>query len=396
MGQMTQGSPVKINMESGPQAQMMRTTTGGTQALAIMQPREIRVVEAKALQEAALLGESAFYGWGAGKDRIEGPAWPLSKSLMRVYGNCSLDMEPVQDLADGWVFTARAVDHETGFSISRQFRQSKRWTVYGKFDEARKEDIRFQIGQSKALRNVALSFLPEWLVDKALDTAKGNVKGQIQAAVEKHGMETVVARALERAKAVDVSSERILAAMGRKVAAAITLEDLVIIHGGLKAIERGTDTADEVFPYPPVQAGEPGSGPQASALDAAFGRVAGTAAPQASGKAGGPAAAPTAPAGPGAAPAATGGDPLGVEAGMTAEAEARAKRIAEFRAGVDAAKATGIDPSEPPFDGGEPPTKVEEPATPKPKRAQKSKPAAEPAKQPARARFDANGDPIDE
>lgn len=233
---------------------LTRTTTAGTQAIVQMQPREIRRVERLAMEEAGMLGDLAFYGWGAGKNRIEGPAWPLTKSLMRVYGNCSLDMEPVQDLPDAWVMTARAVDHETGFSICRQFRQSKTWEVRGNFDSARKEDIRFQIGQSKALRNVALAFLPDWLVARALDTAKGNVRGQIEDAIAKHGQAAVVAKALTRCKNVGVDEPRVLAAMGRKHRDALTVEDLVIIAGGIRAIETKADTADEVFPLPQAPA----------------------------------------------------------------------------------------------------------------------------------------------
>ena len=229
-------------------AGLARTQTRGTQSLVMMQPRDIKVFEKKAIEEASLLGERAMYGWGAGKDRIEGPAWPLTKSLMRVYGNCSLDMEPVQDLADAWVFTARAVDHETGYSISRQFRQSKKWEVHGRHAEARKEDVRFQIGQSKALRNVALAFLPEWLVDKAFDAAKGNIRADIEKAVTTHGMEKVVARAIERAASIGCSEARLLAVMGRKARQAITVEDLIIILCGIKAVETKTDTLDDVFP----------------------------------------------------------------------------------------------------------------------------------------------------
>ncbi len=239
------------HIDMGAQAAgLARTQTAGTQSLIRVEPRVIKKVEQAALQEATLLGASAFYGWGAGKDRIEGPAWPLTKSLMRIYGNCSLDMEPVQDLPDAWVFTARAVDHETGYSISRQFRQSKRWVVHGRFDDARKDDIRFQIGQSKALRNVALAFLPEWLVDRSMDEAKGGVKAAIEDAVGKHGTDKVLARMLERLKRVGVDEPRLLGAMGVKALAALTIEDLVIIHCGITAVEKGVDSVDEVFPLP--------------------------------------------------------------------------------------------------------------------------------------------------
>lgn len=247
---------------------LTRTQTTGTQAMVQMQPRDIREVERRVKEEAAMLGEAALYAWGSGKDRIEGPSWELAKSIMRQYGNCSLDMDPVQDLADAWVFTARSVDHETGFSISRQFRQSKRWTVHGKHDEARKEDVRFQIGQSKALRNVAMSFLPGWLVTRALDEAKGGVRAAIEATINSMGLEKTVGILIDkRAKGIGLDENRLLTAMGRDNRHQLTIDDLVIVASGIKAIESGADTLDIVFPVPekPAAAGE--------ATDGLLGRV---------------------------------------------------------------------------------------------------------------------------
>ena len=57
----------------------------------------------------------------------------------------------------------------------------------------------------KALRNVAFAFLPEWLVDKAFDAAKGNIRADIEKAVTTHGMEKVVARAIERRHRLDAA-----------------------------------------------------------------------------------------------------------------------------------------------------------------------------------------------
>jgi len=256
-----------VHVDQGAQAAgLMRAQTRGTQALIRVEARDIKRVESAAIVEAQLLGYAAVYGWGQGQDRIEGPAWPLTKSLMRVYGNCSLDMDPVQDLPDAWVFTARAVDMETGYSISRQFRQSKNWKVYGKHDEARKEDVRFQIGQSKALRNVALAFLPDWLVDRAMDAAKGGMRERIEKLVAEQMDKVspdltddeakaeatlrVAKAAFAKLASMGITEERGLWAVGRKNLAGVTIEDLVVIRGGIAAVEKGTDTADEVFPVP--------------------------------------------------------------------------------------------------------------------------------------------------
>lgn len=240
-------------------AGLVRSQTRGSQSLIRLNDRDIVKIEEKAKLEANLLGSLAFYAWGTGKDRIEGPSWELAKALIRVYGNCSLDMDPVQDLVDSWIMTARVVDLETGYSISRQFRQSKKWQVHGRFDEARKDDIRFQIGQSKSLRNVVLSFLPGWLVNRAIDIAKGGVREAIELAIGKHGADKVIAKCIERCERIGVDEARLLDTMGRKSRQAITVEDLVILQGGISAIESGQDTVDSVFPIVTVEAEEPRS-----------------------------------------------------------------------------------------------------------------------------------------
>ena len=84
------------------------------------------------------------------------------------------------------------MDLETGFTLDRQFRQAKKWTVHGKFDESRKEDIRFQIGQSKAVRNVILNALPSILIDKAMTAAKAGVMAKVKAFVKTKGLPAAV------------------------------------------------------------------------------------------------------------------------------------------------------------------------------------------------------------
>ncbi len=230
---------------------MQRVKTEYTTAIAVQQPRVLTRVEKMAMEESALLGSDAYYGWGAGKDSVEGPSVGLAMSLCRCWGNCAVDMGEVQDLPDAWIFTAKFVDLETGYTLTRQFRQSKKWVVHGKFDEARKDDIRFQIGQSKAVRNVVLNAVPKWLTRRALDKAKGGVREAVEAAIATHGIEKVVAKAVSRLADLGVDEARILAAMGRKAVAALTVEDLVILRGNIAALESGADDIDGVFPVKP-------------------------------------------------------------------------------------------------------------------------------------------------
>lgn len=240
-----------------PMVPVQRVATKYTTAMAVQAPRVLAAVERRALEEAALLGADAYYAWGNGKDRVEGPSKDLAMALVRCYGNCAVDLGEIQETRDAWIFTATFVDLETGFTLARQFRQAKGWQVYGRFDEARKDDIRFQIGQSKAVRNVILNAVPGWLVKRALDKAKGGVREKIEQAVDQFGMEKVVAKALDTLAKFGVEEARVLQTMGRALRGALTVEDLVILHGSIAAIESGADTVDVLFPVAAPKADAP-------------------------------------------------------------------------------------------------------------------------------------------
>lgn len=237
-----------MELKGPPAVPVQRVQTNYTTAMAVQQPRELPRVEHSSIQESEMIGADGYYAWGAGKNRIEGPSKDLAMTLVRCWGNCAIDLGEVQDLPDSWIFTATFVDLETGFTLARQFRQSKSWTIHGRMDSARKEDIRFQIGQSKAVRNVVLNVLPKWLVRRALDACKGGVREKIEAAINKHGFDVVIKKTMDRLQSVGCDEPRVLAAMGRKALPALTIEDLVIIRGNISALESGADTIDAVFP----------------------------------------------------------------------------------------------------------------------------------------------------
>lgn len=251
-----------------PAVPVQKVATKYTTAMAVQSPRVLAHVERRSLEEAALLGSDAFYAWGQGKDRIEGPSKELAMALVRCYGNCAVDLGEIQETRDAWIFTATFVDLETGFTLARQFRQSKEWQVFGKFDAARKDDIRFQIGQSKAVRNVILNAVPGWLVKRALDRAKGGVREKIEGLVQQHGLEKVVGVCLDKLNGLGVPEPRVLTTMGRALRGALTVEDLVILHGCCSALESGADTIDVLFPLPPEAGKAPEGGSRAAqALD---------------------------------------------------------------------------------------------------------------------------------
>src|SRR5688500_13680055 len=94
-------------------APLQQVKTGYTTAIAVQQPRQLAVVTKRLLAEANMAGESFYYGWGAGKERIEGPSIGLAMAAARCFGNSAVDMLPVQETPESWIMTSVFIDLET-------------------------------------------------------------------------------------------------------------------------------------------------------------------------------------------------------------------------------------------------------------------------------------------
>jgi hypothetical protein len=225
-------------------------------AVAVQKPRTLPTVQRRLEEEATLAGESFYYGWAAGGERIEGPSVKLAMAAVRCWGNCSVELRPVQETHDAWVFTAAFVDYETGFTLERQFRQAKSWKVHGRHDEARKEDIRFQIGQSKAIRNVVLNALPIGLIDRALDIAKDGARAKLEKFIA--GIDAKQGKGKGLVQAVDmvlkglakhgVKEDTVLRKLEIADRKAIDLDRLLILRGDLAALDSGEARGEELYP----------------------------------------------------------------------------------------------------------------------------------------------------
>lgn len=231
-------------------------------------PRDLHSVRRRLLEEADLAGPDFFYAWGTGKDAIEGPSQDLAHAAARCWGNCVIQPEPMSEDDSAWIFTARFIDLESGFTIARQFRQSKRWQVFGKHDAERKDDIRFQIGQSKAARNVILKALPSWLITQAMERAKDGVRRQIEKLIEGKGMAAAASLAVAAMVKAGVPEDRILRRFGVAKIEGLTVENLITIKGDLAAINGGREFADSLYPPAPEDPGKPAAGGRAAALAA--------------------------------------------------------------------------------------------------------------------------------
>lgn len=217
-------------------------------AVKVQNPRDLNLKTKQLMAEARIAGEAFYYGWGSGKDRVLGPSIGLAMAAARVWGNCVVEPAPLQDTKDAWVMTMTFVDLETGFTVGRQFRQDKQWTVHGKFDAARKDDIRFQIGQSKAARNVILQAVPKWLIDMAMKEAMAGVRERVEKYIEKKGIAAAQDLVIEGLAKHGVTEAAILDKMKVSERKALQVDHIVALRGDLYCLDEGQDRAQELYP----------------------------------------------------------------------------------------------------------------------------------------------------
>jgi hypothetical protein len=233
---------------------IQRVGTAYATAMVVQKPRDIAVIQTNFLAEARLAGESFFYGWGSGKNRIEGASVGLAMALLRTWGNCAVEHGPIQDLADAWVYTARFIDLETGVTVTRPFRQDKKFTVYGKHDEFRKTDMRFAIGASKATRNVILSVLPDYLIDAGIATAKAGAGAKLDAFLKsmkekgKDGLQIAIGMVVGGLIKAGVKEDAILRRFEVETRAALTRDNVLTMRGDLSTIDKGNEEAATLYP----------------------------------------------------------------------------------------------------------------------------------------------------
>lgn len=221
-------------------APMQQVKTHYATAIAVQKPRDMRAVTKRIEQEAELCGEDFYYSWtvknrDGSRGLVEGPSIDASMIMVRNFGNAAAESHVAEEGPAHWLLTAAFIDLETGFTLERQFRQRKAEAHQKKGEDAdRLLDIAFQIGQSKAQRNVVVKAMPQWLVKRAMERAKESA--------EKNYAENLP-RYIENCKAtfatIGVTVAELEAKLGEDVGqakpiAAWTVSDL----GVLRAIHR--------------------------------------------------------------------------------------------------------------------------------------------------------------
>jgi hypothetical protein len=216
------------------------------------------------LEEAAIAGDGFYYSWKQGGENIEGLTVGAALAMIRNFGNCAVEVRVVEQ-PTSYVFEGVFVDLETGFNLVRPFRQNKQSPKKkdGKdvYTGDRGIDIIFQIGTSKAMRNVALNACPKWLTEKVMDKAKENVTAKI----EKMGKVAATEMLRKKAAALQLDWARIEANYGKSTS--WETDHLVKISSAMRAVEDGVERFDELFPATVAQ-GE-AAATEEKALDAA-------------------------------------------------------------------------------------------------------------------------------
>ena len=221
---------------------MVQAKTQYMTAMQVIRPRVLAKVEQKCLEEAAIAGDEFYYSWKQGGVIVEGLTVGAAMAIARNLGNCAVPVT-VEESKEAYIFTATFIDLETGFNLQRNFRQRKSQNMGAKMkQDGRAEDIIFQIGQSKAIRNVVLNACPKWLATKVMAKAKENVVGKI----EQMGTVKATDMLIKKAAALSIPLETIEATFGKSVG--WDTVKLVNISGALRGLEDGYITLEEAFP----------------------------------------------------------------------------------------------------------------------------------------------------
>jgi hypothetical protein len=236
------GKPASDGMVQVVGAQPPAHVVSGAQAVAVHRD------EASVLRRIKVLATAAGTDWyyrfpvkdkGGKTSWIEGPSIKLANDLARLYGNCEVDCR-AQDLGSSILFHARFVDLESGYALTRPFQQRKGASKLGGADDGRRDDITFQIGASKAIRNVVVNAL-QTFADFAFEEAKEALVGKIGQDIDKWRRNTAERISLK------VDLKRVEAVVGRTADKWLAPDIARVIAMG-KACEDGMASWDETFP----------------------------------------------------------------------------------------------------------------------------------------------------
>lgn len=232
---------------------LQRTMSRYTTAVAVQKPRDLDAIVKSLEKEAEYAGKTWFYHWvvqsedkntGEMKAEIvEGGSINMAYALAREMGNCAVECEDVRHIGKATYFFPCFIDLEKGTTIQRPFRASNLGEISGRYKQARKDDMRFQIAVSKAERNVIFAGTYKWIEKRLIKKAQDVVAKEITAeGIEKHKV-----RAIKAFAELGVTEKMLVERLGSPVAQ-WAIDDVVMLSGLMQAIKQAEALVSELFP----------------------------------------------------------------------------------------------------------------------------------------------------
>lgn len=228
---------------------LIQSQAGYHTAVAVQKARDLDRVERSVMREAEFAGVHFYYSWKAGGKMIEGGSIGLAVALAREWTNCVINTD-IEHTKGHWIFKSSFIDLERGFTITRSFRQAIPHDVPKRKDGSkmgysldRYQDMEFQKGQSKAIRNVIFAGVPRWLLSKAIDAAK---EAEINN-ISKEGIDKSRDKAFDFFAKYGVDQKRIIAFFN-KPKADFDSEDIAALRNFARQVKDGETNVDYLFP----------------------------------------------------------------------------------------------------------------------------------------------------
>ena len=131
--------------------------------------RKESLIAKRAIEEAKLEGNRFYCVWQDEDGTTEFLTIRGAYILVRLWGNCWIDVGLESESNHAWTFKATLYDLESRVAIGRLHQQLKpAEDLLGTAER----DALFGTGQSKAIKKAVEATLPQWLIHKCIDAAK--------------------------------------------------------------------------------------------------------------------------------------------------------------------------------------------------------------------------------
>lgn len=221
-------------------------------AMLVPQPRDeedaLKRIEAECdADPKAMMYSLPFKKKGGGSEPVEGGTIKFAMMIAREWGNCAASGRLVDENFSTYLFEGVYVDLQTGFNCVRPYRMSK---PRGKDNEGthkmsleRAEDMVFEIGVSKAIRNAVLNGMPARVVQRAMKRVKTALGRQIGGGGQGQG--TAFDRLLQSFAAMKVTKDDLVRYLDNKPSKTWTAEDIGTLKVAYDSIVAGELTVEQ-------------------------------------------------------------------------------------------------------------------------------------------------------